>query len=901
MSWIHGLTARARSLFGGAEARMDEEFGFHLEMETDRLIAQGLSPEDARRQARINFGGVESHREAMRDERGARWLDDLAADTRQALRMMRRSPGFAIAVALTLGVGIGVNGLIFGYVNTILFRPVPGRDTDRLVALYSVDTKSGEPDEVAYEDYLDFRDRSGAFNGLAGFSGLPINLVADVANVSSGASDMVWGEMVTENYFSVLDMRPTLGRFFAEDETQKGANPFAVLSYESWRTRFRGDSSVIGRVVRINGSPFTIIGVAAPGFRGMRMFGFWPEMWVPLGMHERLIPNSARLLEGRGGGWLVTFGRMNDGWGFEQTRRAATQFARQLESAYPASNASIGVTLLPAGVGFDHPGFVKPRVLVLASAMGIFASIVVLLIICANFANLQLARVATRAREIAVRLSLGCSRARLTRQLLTESLVLAIPGALLAAVVVRLGPLTETYLRPNLQFRVGLDAGVDLRVVAFTTVVGMLAAVLFGLAPALRATRFDLVASLASVIGERRRSGRSPLRTRGMLVVSQLAMSVVLLVAGALFVRSLIVSRKADVGFDQRDRMLLSVNLDLQGYDEAKARRFYDDVIARVRSLPAVQTAAWGFPVPFDSYGQRRPFYVEGLQTNARTPTILTDVSLVGEDFIAALGLRLQEGRSFTIADSAGAPEVMIVSRSLATRYWPGKNPIGQRARRNSTTGPEVTVVGVVDDATFILIGGDVNERRIYLPLRQRHRGWETLIVHTRGAPAAALPAIRRVIAGADPTLPTFGVMTMEENVASGFATSRTAALISGFFGIFALLIAAVGLYAVVATGVAERTREIGVRLALGSTPSGVLRFVMRGGARLGAWGLGIGLVVAFAVARTMAGLLVGLSPGDPLTFALVPLVLALVVLAATWLPARRAVKLDPVTALRSE
>jgi predicted permease len=902
MSWLTGLKARARSIVGArqAESRMEEEFAFHVEMETARLIAEGVPADEARRRSLIAFGGMDYHREEMRDGRGRRWLDDLIADVRYALRMMRRSPGFTLAVALTLGIGIGVNGFIFGYVNTLLFRPVPGRETEQLVALFNVDARSGRVGVLGYEDYKDFRDRSGAFEGLAGMMGVPLNLVADGGS-AAGASDMVWGEIVTENFFSVIDMRPALGRFFTAADAPQGANPFAVLSYDSWRRRFHGDSSVIGRRVRINGTEFTITGVAARGFRGMRIFGFWPEFWVPAGMHDVAIPGSTNFLQGRGGGWVMTFGRMHRGWSRERTQRTASLFAKQLETAYPTSNAGTGVILLPAGTGFDHPSFVKQRVLVLASAMGLFASVVILLIICANLANLQLARAAARGREIAIRLALGSSRARLTRQLVVESLVLALPGMALAAVFVWLCWSLESYFVPHLQFQVGLDARPDVRVITFTAAVAVVAGILFSLAPALRASRFDISASLASVIGERRRSRRRlRMHARDLLVVSQLAMSVILLVAGTLFVRSLVIARQADVGFDTTDRLLLSTNVGLQGYDEAKGRRFYDDVITRVRGVPGVASAAWGFPVPFDTYGRNLSFYVEGLRTNARTPTVGVDVSVVGEDIVPALGLRLAAGREFTIADSAGAPEVMIVSQSLAARFWPGKNPIGQRARRGSPSGPEVTVIGVVADAKFIILG-ESTDRRAYLPLRQRYRDWQTLIVHTRGEPMAVLPAIKRVVAGFDPTLPTFGATTMTQSVTSALSTSRTAAVIAGFFGGLALLIAAVGLYAVVASGVTERTREIGVRLALGSTPTGVLRFVMRGGGRIGAWGLGIGLVAAFGVARTMSGLLLGLSSGDPLTFLIVPVVLALVVLIATYLPARRAVRLDPVAALRSE
>ena len=902
MSLLKGLSARARSLLASraSEARMEEEFRFHIAMETDRLVAEGLSPEEAHRRALVAFGGLDHHREAMRDGRGARLLADFIGDVRYALRAMRRSPGFAIAVAVTLGVGIGVNGIVFGFVNALLFRPIPASHSEQLVGVFSVDTKTGSPGLLAYEDYVDFRDQSGAFASLGGATGVPLNLVAAGTSGAASAADMVWGELVTENYFTVLGMRPVIGRLFAASDAPQGANPFVVLSYESWQHRFHGDSSVISRVVRINGAEFTITGVTPRGFKGMRTFGFWPEMWVPVGMHDVVMPGSKNLLQSRGDGWIYVVGRMHPGWSEQQTARAAGLFASRLARAYPATNANLGVMILPAAGGTDHPGFVKPRVLVLASAMGLFASIITLLIICANLANMQLARAAARAHEIAIRLSLGCSRGRLARQLLAEALVLAAPGAAIAAVIVRLDPLLERYMLPHLQFRVGLDSAADYRVALFTGVVAVLAAVLFGLAPAIRASRPNLALTPASVIGARARGTRAGSRIRNLLVVTQLAMSVVLLVGGTLFVRSLFVARAIDVGFDQSNRLLLSVNVGLQNYDETRGRRFFDDVLTRTRSLPGVIAATWAFPVPFDTYGRSISLYAEGARTNAKDGTVGTDATFVTDDFIKTLGLRLQAGRDLSAADTAGAPPVMLVSRSLATRLWPGKDPVGQRARRGGASGPEVMVVGVVGDATFASLG-ERSHDRAYVPLRQRYRDWETLIVHTRGEPATVLPQVRAVIASIDPTLPTFGVMTLQQSVESGFATSRMAASIAGFFAALALLIAAVGLYAVVAGSVAERTREIGVRLALGSTPGGVLRFVMGGGARLGAWGLVIGLVCAVVVAKLMAGLLYGLSPSDPLTFALAPIALALVVLIATYLPARRAVGLDPIAALRSD
>lgn len=897
MSRLKGFSARARSLFGahGSESRMEEEFRFHVEMETTRLVErEGLSPDEARRRALIAFGGLDTHREEMRDGRGARWLADLIGDVRYAVRALRRAPGFAIAVALTLGVGIGVNGVIYATVDALLFRPIPARDPARLVALFNVDSKSKRPFSLGYEDYADFRDRSGAFDGLAAMTDMPLNLVVPW---SAGAADMVWGLMVTENFFTVLGMQPAAGRFFTAADASPGANPFAVLSYDCWRSRFDGDSSVIGRTVRINGTGFTVVAVAQRGFKGLRTFGFWPEIFVPIGMHDVAIPGSAHLLEGRGGGPLMVVGRMRRGMDRARTEVASAGFAAQLARAYPATNATASAMVIPAGAGFDNPAFAKPRVMFLASAMGVFASLVTLIIICANLANLQLARLAVRVHEIAIRLSLGCSRARLTRQMLVESSVVALPGVLIAIGLLRLSALLESMMVPHLQFRVGFGTTANGRVVLFTAMISLIAVALFGLVPAVRASG---ARSLANLIGASRTTAGRRQRLRGVLVVSQLALSVVLLVGASLFVRSLLLERASDVGFDSRNRALLSVNVGIQNYDERRGRHFYDDVLARVRALPQVAHATWGFPVPFDTYDRSVALYIEGLPTASKDGTVGASTTTVGDAFVGALGLHLEAGRDFGAADTAGAPRVMVVSRRFASRVWPNKDPIGQRVRRGSASGPEVTVVGVVGDATFAALGQS-NPARVYLPLRQSYRDWETLIVHTRGDPIAAMPQLRATVSAVDPALPVFGVSTMDDNVSSGLATSRTAASIAGFFGALALLISSVGLYAVVASSVSERTREIGVRVALGSTPGEVMRLVMRGGARLGLIGLVLGLGGASIVARLMSALLYGLSPADPITFALVPAALGVIVFVATFIPALRAVKLDPVAALRSD
>jgi len=899
MSVWKGLAARARSIVrpADAEGRLDEEFRFHLETETEHLIRQGVSPAEARRRALVAFGAVEGHREAMRDERGARWFDDLRADVRYALRAIGRHPGFILAATLTLGLGIGVNGIVFGYVNTILFRPVPAQAPEELAALFTRDTRTGNTGGVAYDDFIDFRDHSGAFAGLAAVASSPVNLV--VPQEAGATGDMVWAEIVTEDYFSVLGTRPAIGRFFTAADAPQGGNPFVVLSYHAWQRRFRGDPNVVGRIIRINSREFVVTGVAPRGFKGMRLLGFWPEVWVPIGMQAVVQPGAARLLQGRGGGPLLVVGRLRPGLDLERTQAVATEFARQLEAAYPRSNVNVGVSVLSAKVGFENPSIIKPAILLLSSALGIVGSLIVLVIICANLAVLQLSRTASRAREIAIRLSLGCSRGRLTRQLLVESLMIAAPGVVLGAAMMHLASPLEPYITPKLAFPVGFAPTADTRVMLFTGAVAVAAATFFGVIPALRAGRFGVAPSTVSVLGAGRSEVQRPSRTRSVLVAAQLALAVMPLIAASLFVRSLSRADTVNLGFQPRDRVMVSMNVGLQGYDEARGLHFYEEVLRRTRLLPGVVTASLAFPAPFDTHDRGVRLYVEGL-ANSRDGTVAAQATFVADDFIPAFGLRLQAGRDFTPGDNAGAPLVIVVSESLASRLWPGRSAVGQRARYGSPSGPEVTVIGVVADAKFAVVG-EVTPRRAYLPLRQRYRDWETLVVHTRDTPAATLSSLREVIAGIDPSLPPFAAMTMQQAVANGFAPSRIAVAIASFLGLLALLIASVGLYAVVARSVVERTREMGVRIALGLTPRGVLVHLMRDGARLGLIGLVFGLAGGLALARGMAGVLPGVSPADPLTFTMVPAALTVVVIVATFLPARRASRLDAVAALRNE
>jgi putative ABC transport system permease protein len=476
---------------------------------------------------------------------------------------------------------------------------------------------------------------------------------------------------------------------------------------------------------------------------------------------------------------------------------------------------------------------------------------------------------------------------------------MAVPGVVLGTAMMRLASPLEPYITPKLAFQVGFAPTADVRVMVFTGTIAVIAAIVFGFIPAFRAGRFGVGPFAATALGAGRSDVHQPSRTRNVLVASQLALAVMPLIAASLFVRSLSMADAVNLGFEPRNRVMVSMNVGLQGYDQARGLRVYDEVLRRTRQLPGVVSASFAYPAPFDTNDRGVRLYVEGL-ANSRDGTIAPQATFVADDFTSALGLRLQAGRDFTPADDAAAPLVIVVSESLASRLWPGRSAVGQRARYGSVSGPEVTVVGVVADAKFAMVG-DVTPRRAYVPLRQRYRDWETLVVHTRDAPAAALAGLREVIAGIDPSLPPFGAMTMDQAVSNGFASSRIAVAVAGFFGLLALLIASVGLYAVVARSVTERTREMGVRIAVGLSPRGVMALLMRDGARLGFIGLAFGLAGGLLLARAMAGVLAGVSPADPLTFTVVPAVLALVVIAATFIPARRAARLDAVTALRNE
>lgn len=823
-------------------------------------------------------------------------MDTLIRDLRYAVRQLLRTPGFSVVAIVTLALGIGANTVIFGIVNGLLLRPLPVDQPDRLVAMYATDRRSGETWAISYPEYVDYRDRSGAFAALAAQQGVPISLG------TGERAEVVWGEMVTENYFSVLGLSPTLGRTFQpRDASTPGSAPLVVLSHRLWLSRFGGAADVIGRQVTLNGHRFTVVAVAPPGFKGMRKFGFWPDLWAPIAMHRELMPGSDGLLEHRGSGWLESFGRLKPGASVSTTAAAAADFAARLEQSYPETNRERGVRLISARTGFNDPDAVPPQVLLLSAGVAMGAVGLILLLACANVANLLLARASARSREVAVRLALGASRGRLLGQFLSESLLLALAGGAAGTALALWSGDLQKLMIPRLQFQVGFDTSLDLRVLAFTLAISVLTALLFGLAPALNASRPDLALVLKD---QGARLGRGPGRrrpeARSLIAIGQVSLSLVLLIGGGLFLKSLLKARTLAPGLEREHRLLLSLNPGLQGYDEARGRELYRKLIAGVRDLPGVASATLSFPLPLDTYGRSRTVFVENAADKELQDGVRVGTSVVGLNYFETVGTRLLSGRDFDLRDSAGADGAAIVNQVMARRFWGNADPIGQRFRVGAADGRLVFVAGVARDAKYGTIG-EAPRPYMYLPLEQDCCSGMTLVVRSHGDPAALIPAVRDLVHRLDPNLGTFGVMTMSQHLENALNLPTTSAILAGGFAVVALLLAVVGIYGVVSYSVARRTREVGIRVALGADSRDVLRLILGNGLALAAAGVAVGLAAALATSRLIGGMLYDVSSRDLTVYIGVPILLTAVVLLATYLPARRAARVDPVISLRAE
>ena len=827
-------------------------------------------------------------------------------DIQFAARGLLKRPGFTVIAVLTLALGIGANTAIFSVVNATLMRTQPVSDPERLVFVFNGPAGS----VFSYPDYVAVRDQNNVLDGLIAWGGISASLN------SNDQTDLITGAIVTGNFFDVLGVRAQMGRVITtEDDKTPGAHPVAVISQGLWRGRFAGDPNIIGRQLLLNGNNFTVIGVLPQGFDGMQL-GVTRDLYVPMMMQATMRPPRAGfsgemnpdLLQVRTNRWLYSVGRLKNGVTEAQAQSSLALITKQLEQAYPQQSANRGITISPLSAS-DDPGNRQQLSSVARLLMGVVG--IVLLIACANVANLLLARSSARTKEIAVRLAIGATRWRIVRQLLTEGVVLATlggaAGLLLAwwtARTLSAAPPPTNALPITPQF------SIDLRVLLFTLGLSLLAGVVFGLAPALRASKPALIPALkddAAVFFERTRM----FTLRNLLVVTQVALSVVLLIAAGLFLRSLRQAQTIDPGFDAEKIVGLPLNINLLRYTKAQGREFYRQVTERVEAIPGVESASLARIAAVSGNSSVRSLLIEGragsdnqFRSDNSGPVAENNESVsgnvIGPKYFQTMGIALMQGRDFNAQDTEDHPPVVIVNEAFVQRHFPNEAALGKRLSFNGQGGPWREIVGVVRTSKYRSLG-EAPTPVTYLALQQNHETGMVLHVRTRVDPSSVAGAIRNEVQSLERNLPLGNPELMSERVSNSLYAARMGALLLAVFGACALLLASIGLYGVMSFAVARRTRELGIRVALGAKPGDVFRLVLMQGMTLVIVGLVLGIGVALAVTRLLASFLYGVSTMDALTFTAIPALLTAVALLACYLPARRATKVEPLVALRYE
>jgi predicted permease len=816
-------------------------------------------------------------------------MKTLFQDVRYGLRVLLKTPAFSLVAVISLALGIGLNTAIFSIVNAVLIRPLPVvKQPSGLVWLRA---------PISYPDYLDYRNQARSFEGMAALTG-----TQDFSVLVGSEPELVKGEYVTENYFDLLGVGASLGRVFVEEDG-KTQTPVVVLSEHLWRTRFNSDTNIAGRQISLNGFGFTVVGVMPRNFIGTEV-GLNRELWLPLSMQRLLSPpESARVadpgsnrFDNRDSHWLAVFARLNPDVSRASAGSELTEIARRVAENYrgkvePETLTSVQLLQMSGGMDPRDQQEVLP---VAGIALGVVA--LVLLIACANIASLLLARAAIRRRETAIRQALGASRPRLMRQWLTESVLLGVAGGVVGLI---LAVWANQILVSQLQSTplAALEFGLDYRVLAFTLFVSVATGIVFGLAPALQASRLNIVMALKSD-DALKVAGAHRSYLRNVFVTVQLILSVVLLVGSGLFIRALQRASSIDPGFTVDRGLIVPINLGLLRYGKTDGQNFYRDLLARIQTQPGIEQATLvRFPQMGSSFAQFQVF-TEG--SEPATEGMSTGFNVVGPNYFSTMGTPLLRGREFTEADRDGAPGTVVVNGTLAARLWPNEDALGKRVSITGPDGPFLEVVGVARDSKYRTLG-EVTRPYVYLPLQQSYDPKMTLVVRTTGEPSSITPVIREQLRALNANLPIADVQTLRQQIELTLLPSRIAAWVLGGFGLLALLLAGIGIYGVVSYGAAQRTREIGVRMALGASERDVLGLVLWDGLIVIGAGLAIGLLLAAAATRVIAAFLYGVGATDPLTFVIVPLLLGAVALVASYIPARRAVKVDPLVALRYE
>jgi predicted permease len=819
-------------------------------------------------------------------------MSTLLQDIRYGVRLSLRNPALTVVAVVSLALGIGANTTIFTLVNTVLLNPMPVKDISRLVSVNTAEMQDGTLTPlgaVSRPNYVDFRDRNTVFSGIAAAGFAPVALSG-----AGGEPEQVFGQVVTGNYFDVFGAPMAAGRGFRADEDQQlGAQPVVVLTHGLWQRRFGGRADIIGSEIKINGHNFNVVGVTAEGFRGANQIG-GPELWVPLAMYREVMTGIfLEFYESRRALGYQVHARLKDGVSVEQARAEVAAIGKSLEEAYPTELKGRSFVVRPLIEGTLPPDFQRQLTLAGGVLMAIVG--VVLLIACGNVANLLLARATARRQEIAVRLSMGATRGRLMRQLLTESLLLSGLGGIGGiAVAFWARSLLWAYRPPFLQVG-AVDLTFDTRVIVFTATVSLLTGLLFGLAPALQSSRADLVVELKERTSVP--SGSRWYATRNLLVVGQVGLSFVALISAGLFLRSLANAQQIDPGFNGDRLMILGINAGTQGFDETRGRDLYRRAIERLVTVPGVESAALSTSVPLFFGGVGRTVFRDGQDPNDPRNGRMTQVNQIGPEYFTTLGVPMLRGRAFTAADRMGSTPVAIVNEAMARQFWPNEDPIGRQIRTFSDPVPK-EVVGIAKQIKVNFLG-EPPTAQLYLPLEQNYASQVVVQVRAAGDPASVLGTVRKELQQVEPGMPLLNVNTYPAVFEQSLWAPRMGAWLLGIFAALALLLAAIGLYGVMAYTVSQRTRELGIRLALGARREHVLGMVVRQGVLLALGGVAIGFVVAFGLGRLITNLLYGVQGTDALTFSIIPLVLLVVSLIATYVPAWRASRVDPVNALR--
>ncbi len=862
------------------ELELSEEIQAYLDMLTEAKLREGLSPREARRAALVELGGVDQIKEQVREVRMGSFIEAVRQDIRYGVRVLIKSPVFTAVAILSLALGIGANTAIFSVVNGLLLKPLPYPESDRVMHVWHTPPQDSFPGQdrfsVSPGNYLDWKAQSQSFEQMAAYE------YAGFSMSTSGDPVPVIAVAVASDFFSVLRSQPARGRTFTAEEEEAGRDQVVVLSHGLWQRAFGADPSIVGRTVTLNSRSFNVVGIMPAGFE----FPQEAELWVPLAWDAE--QRRVRSIHDS-----LVVARLKQGVTLEQAQAEMSTISGRLEQQFPEENKNWGARVIP--LHEDIVGDVRPMLLLLFAAVG-----VVLLIACVNVANLMLARGANRQKEIALRIALGATRGRVVRQLLTESVLLAVVGGVLGLLLAGWGSdmlvrLSSGSLPPS------TEIGLDKWTLAFTLLVSLGAGILAGVAPALQFTKAEMSETLKQGTG-RSAAGSVKQHTRKALVISEVAMSLILLICAGLLIRSFWKLQQVDPGFDTTNTLTMSLGLSPTRYKEpAQQLAFQDRVLERIRALPGVVAAGVTSTIPLAGGGSKQPYTVEGRPAPPVAEQPLAQTRYVTADYFKAMGIPLRAGRFFGEQDREGGAQVVIISEAMARQLWPGEDPVGKRltASFHLDKGPR-EVVGVVGD-----VKSNVQETApaatMYMPYRQTPRPWMTFVARTATDAQTFVPAMSKAIYAIDREQAVTNVRTMEQVLTESLSGRRFNMTLLITFAALALVLAAVGVYGVMNYTVALRKRELGIRMALGAQGRDVLRLVMGQGLALTLIGVGAGLVAAYLLTRLMASLLYGVTATDFLTFFSVPAVLVFVGLLASYLPARRAAKVDPMIALRSE